>query len=197
MLGLAGGIISGIASIGKIFAGIKQNKEANAINPVYKPYEVSPYAKKQLGLANQFLNGRMAGASGAEQNIAGAQANYGASVQRNATDSGQALSAGLLSQGQTDAAYNQLGINEAQNKQQMLGNVNNALQGMTAEGDKMYQDMLQKYQIDTQQKAALRSSAWQNIFGGVNDMASTAIQGDQLGWFGNKKATANVGYGGE
>lgn len=197
MLGLAGGIIKGIASIGKIFSGIKQNSEANEINPIRNPYEVSPYAKKQLGLANQFLNGRMAGASGAEQNIAGAQANYGASVQRNATDSGQALSAGILSQGQTDAAYNQLGINEAQNKAQMLGNQNQALQGMTYENDKVYQDQQRNYEMQLQQKAQLRSNAWQNIFGGVNDMASTAIQGDQLGWFGNKKATANVGYGGE
>lgn len=188
--GLVGGILGGIADVGKIIEGFSQNHEANQINPVYHPYEISPYAKAQLGLAQQLFNGRMFGASALEQNIANSQANYMANVGRNATDSSQALALGALSQGQTNNAYNDLQIKEAQNKYDLLGNLNTAEQGMTAELDKQYQDMLQKYMIDTQQKAALKNSAFNNIFSGFGDISGGLIMGGDAGWFDKRPSSS-------
>lgn len=182
--GLIGGILGGLTDVGKIIAGFSQNHQANQINPVYKPYEISPYAKAQLGLVQQLFNGRMFGANTLEQNIANSQANYMANVGRNATDSSQALALGVLAQAETNNAYNDLQIKEAQNKYDLLGNLNAAEQGMTAELDKQYQDMLQKYIIDTQQKAALKNSAFNNIFSGFGDISAGLIQGNDAGWFG-------------
>lgn len=181
--GLIGGILGAVGSLGKIGVGIAQNSEANKIDPVYKPYEVSQYAQNQLGTAQQLFNGRMAGAADQERNIATSQADSFANAARGATDSGQLLQMGAAGQGMANNAYQQLQIAEKQNKYDLLGNLNAGYQAMTAEGDKVYQDQLNKFNIDSQQKAALRSSAWGNIFGGANDLASTAVQGDQLGWF--------------
>lgn len=195
-LGLLGGIIAGAGAVGKMFTGFKQNAEANKINPEYNEYTVSPYAKQKLGLATQFMNGRMPGAAETERNLLRSQQNTAYNAGASATDSGQLLSSNQLGQAQTDDSLTQLGILEKQNKQEMLQNKNLALDTMTAENDKLYMDMLTKYNLDMAEKSQLRGSAWKNIFGGVSDIASTAIQGDQLGWFGSK-AKSSPGYGGE
>lgn len=172
-----GGLIgAGVGALGRIGLGFAQNAEANNIHPVYNPYQTSPYAKMQLGLANQFLNGRMPGAADTEKNILASQAGTNAGIERNATDSGQALALLTRGQGTTNQAFNQLGIEEQQNKQQMLQNENQALQGMTAEHDKEFQDMWNKYLMDSERKAQTRQSAWGNIFGGFGDIASGAMQ---------------------
>ena len=176
-LGLA---LTGVSALGKIFTGIKQNAEANKIDPIYTKYTVSPYAKQKLGLATQFLNGRMPGATETERNILRSQQNAAYNAGSAATDSGQLLSANQLGQGQADDSLTQLGILEKQNKQEMLQNKNAALDTMTAENDKLYMDMLTRYNMDMSQKSALRGSAWKNIFGATSDAASTAIQASQL-----------------
>lgn len=179
-----GGILGGVADIGKIGLGIFQNSQANKIHPEYHAYETLPYAKSELGIAQQLFNGRMAGAADEERNIGASQANYLASAGRNATDSGQLLSLGSLSQGQSNDAYNKLGIEEQQSKYGLLNNLNQGFAAMTAEGDKSYADMLKKYEIDTQQKASLKNSAYSNIFGGAGDIAGGLIQyGNSSGIF--------------
>lgn len=172
-------ILGGISALSKIAGGLFQNAKANEINPQYKPYTVSPYAKQQLGLAQTMFGGRMFGAPELEQNILASQSNYLNSVGRNASDSGQALAMGQLAQGQTNQNFQDLQIQELQNKYNMLNNLNQGYQGMIDEGDKVYQDMMTKYQIDVQDRAALRGAAWNNIFGGFSDIASGAMQYDQ------------------
>lgn len=54
-------------------------------------------------------------------------------------------------------AYNDLQIKEAQNKYAMLENLNNAYSAAN-------QNMLQKFGIETQAKAATREGAFKNIF---------------------------------
>src|SRR5436190_13044555 len=134
--GPVGMALGGLGALGKIGFGIFQNHKANQIHPEYHQYSTSPYAQAELGLANQFLNGRMAGAADEEKNILASGANYNQSVERNATDSGQALALAGLGMGKTNDSLNQLGIQEQQNKQQMLQNENHALEGMTQEHDK-------------------------------------------------------------
>lgn len=186
-LGLAGGLIGGIGSLLKIPFGIHQNHLANQIDPQYHAYQTSPYAKQELGTAQQLFNGRMFGAADQERNIGASQAQFVNNAQNNATDSSQLLALGGLSQGQSNNAYQNLQIQEGQNKYNLLGNLNQAYQTMVGEGDKVYQDQMQKYQMDTQQKEELKNSAFANIFGGIGDLSSLGIMGGQL--LGNKAKT--------
>lgn len=163
--------ISGLSSIAKLLFGAKQQKMANRINPQWQEYSTSPYAQKQLGLASNLFNSRMAGAGNLERNIFTNQGNQLDFINKNATDASQALSFAAGAGGQTNQALSDLQTQEAQNKYAMLGNLNQAYQGMTNEGDKVHQNKLMKYQIDKGDQAALRESAWKNIFGAGNDLA--------------------------
>lgn len=153
--------------------GLNQNKQANAIHPDYHAYETSPYAKSQLGLAQQMFNGRMPGAAQEEQNIAASQANYGNQVNRNATDSSQALALQSLSQGQSNNQYSNLQQKEGLYKSSMLGNLNAGYQALVGEGDKIYQSQLEKYYSDLQQKMYYKNASQQNIFGSLNDLGGS------------------------
>lgn len=182
---LAAGLLTGgLGALGKIGAGLFQNSEANKIDPVYNPYETSEYAKSQLGLAQQLFGGRMFGAGDLEKNIMASQAGFNQNVNRNATDSSQALALGALGQGQSNNAFQNLQIQEQQNKYGLLDNLNNAYQTMTNEDWKVYQDMMKKYEIDMGQKNDLRESSWQNIWGGVSDIGGGLIQAGTAGLFG-------------
>lgn len=167
--------LGAIQGIGKFLFGVKQNQLANQINPVYTPYQENPYAKQQLDIARQFLGGRMGGATTFEKNIQNSQANAMQNVLRNATDSSQALALGSAIQGQTDQAYADLQAREAQNKYGLLQNLNQAYGLNIAEGDKKYNDMLKKFQIDLAAKSGLRSSAANNMFGAFSDLAALGI----------------------
>jgi hypothetical protein len=190
-LGIAGGLLCGLADIGKLIFGAHQNHLANQIHPIFNQYQTSPYAKQQLGVANQLFNGRMAGAGALEQNIGASQANYLNNAQRNATDSSQLLSLAGLSQGQSNNAYQDLQTKEQQNKYNMLDNLNHAYNVMINEGDKTYQSMLEKYQMDTQQQQQLRGASAQNMFGALGDLSGGLIQAGSL--FGKPKASYGEG----
>lgn len=169
-------------------AGAHQNKLANQIHPVYSAYQSSPYAAAQLGTALNAYNGRMAGASTEESNIAASQAQYQNAVDANATSGSQALALGALNQGKANQAYGQLGVDEAQNKYNLLNNLNAGYGAMVKEGDKLYQDAWQKYQSDVQAKTNLRNSAYQNMFGALNDLSGTLFNaGQQQSNNGNSK----------
>lgn len=186
-----GASLSGISSLGKLIFGGKQNKMANRINPVFKQYETSPFAQRQLAIAQQMFGGRMAGAGAQEQNIFNNQASTSANINRNVGDSSRALALTGAMQGQTNEALSNLGMNEAQNKYNMLGNLNQAYGTLIGEGDKVYNSMLQKYQIDKQDQAALRESGVKNMFGGLNDLAGLFGTLGQANGFGNKSGGTN------
>jgi len=172
--------IGALGSIGKMIFGGKQRRQGKMINPIFNQYKTNPYAKQQLGIAQQMFGGRMAGAAGLERNIFANQANNQSNINRNATDSSQALALGAAGQGQTNQALGDLQTQEAQNKYGMLQNLNQAYGGMISEGNKEYESMLQKFQMDTAQKNALMGAGAQNMFGGISDLASLGIQGSQL-----------------
>lgn len=177
--------LGALGAVGKWIFGGKQRKEGKKINPIFNQYQTSPYAKQQLGIAQQMFQGRMAGATGLERNIFSNQANQLGNISRSASDPSQLLSMGAMAQGQTNDALQQLAIQEAMNKQAMLGNLNQAYGGMINEGDKQYQSMLQKFQMDTAQKNALMGGGAQNMFGALGDLGSLGIQAGQL--FGKKQ----------
>lgn len=109
-------------------------------------YTGSPYAQNTLGLAQTLLNSRMAGVQRYTNNIYGSQANTLSGINRNATDSSQALALAAGVQGQTDASFGNLQQMEAQDYNSKVANLNQANQGMTAEGDKIYDSIKNKWQ---------------------------------------------------
>lgn len=162
-IGMSAGLVGGI---GSIFANRKANKELERLikqNPTYKS---SPIAAQRMALAQQLLNARMPGAAAMERNIYGTQASNLANIQRNATDSSQALSLAAGTQGQTNEAFNQLGIQEGQDYYNRLNNLTGAQQGMIQEGDKVYQDQVRRFQDLAAIRGAQnqnRQSSWQGI----------------------------------
>jgi hypothetical protein len=105
-----------------------------------------------------------------------AQANQLASAQRGATDASQLLAVGAGLQGGTNEAFSKLAAQEAEGKAGLLGSLNQAYRGVISEGDKAYNSMMQKFEMDAQAKAALRQSGMQNIFGGIGDIGAGAMQ---------------------
>lgn len=176
--------LGALTSIGRGIFGIKQGQLASQINPVYTPYQTSQYAKSRLGLAQQMFNGRMPGAANEESNLLSSQDQTVNNLAKGATDSSQFLSLASQAQGQTDNQLQTLQTKEAQSKYGMLNNLNNAYDAMTQEGDKVYADQLQKYQMDVAQKNALRSSSAQNIYGAGSDLSSFGMMLPQF--FGKK-----------
>lgn len=195
ILPLIGAGLGAINTIGRFFGGRKQKREAKKIKPIWEQYQTNPFANKQLGLANTLFNSRMAGAPQMEQNILSAQGNQLANINRNATDASQALALGAASQGTADEAFSKLGIMEAENKYNMLGNLNAAYGNLINEGDKEYQSKLMKYKMDVDRKDALMASGANNQYGAVSDMSSLAF--GLGGLFGNnpfaRKRKATIG----
>jgi hypothetical protein len=196
--------ISGISSLAKTIFGGKQQKLANKIKPQWNQYQTSPYAQRQLAMAQQLFGGRMAGAGAQEQNIFNNQATTQASINRNAGDASRAIALAGGVQGQTNEALGNLGMQEAQNKYKMLGNLYNAYGQMVQEGDKVYQSQMQKYMMDKQDQFNLRNAGAQNMFGGMNDIAGlfgTLGMGQQQNSFwqnmfgGNKQTGARAAGG--
>jgi hypothetical protein len=185
----AGAITSGLGALGKVFAGIKQNKLANKINPFYQQYQENPLAKENLAVNKNMFYGRMPGAQKAESNIMQAQSNQLASAQRGATDASQLLAVGAGLQGGTNEAFSNLAAAEGQSKAGLLTNLGQAYRGAISEGDKAYESMLQKYQMDSQAKSALRNAGQQNIFGGIGDIAGGLMQYGQFKSMGGSSGT--------
>ena len=132
--------------------------------------------------------GRMPGAQKAESNIMQSQSNIFSNAQRGATDSSQLLAVGSGLQGGTNEAFSNLAAAEGQSKAGLLPSLNQAYRGVISEGDKAYESMAQKFQMDSQAKAALRQSGMQNIFGGVGDIGAGAMQ---FGMFKNPAKYGN------
>ena len=168
--------ISALGSLGKIFAGAKQNKLANQINPIYQQYQENPLAKENLAVNKNMFYGRMPGAQKAESNIMQLQSNLFSNAQRGATDASQLIAVGSGLQGGTNEAFSNLAATEGQSKAGLLTNLGQAYRGAISEGDKAYESMAQKFQMDNQAKAALRQSGMQNIFGGIGDIGAGAMQ---------------------
>ncbi|TWI81184.1 hypothetical protein IQ13_2200 [Lacibacter cauensis] len=159
-----------------------QQEQANAINPIDPTYQTSPFAQEQLDTARQSLNARMPGAATQENNLYRSQANSMMNLARAANPQQLIAAAGAV-QNNTENALNNLAVQEAQYRTSMLGNLNNALQVMTGENDKIYGDQLRKFDRDFNYKQGLLNSAEQNranvsesISNGVTSIANTVLQ---------------------
>lgn len=168
-------IAVGVAVVGagvKIYTGLHQAHLAKQIHPTTNAQTDNPYLNAQLGTAKQLFNSQMPGTADEMKGIANAQGNFNANVQRNATDSSQALALASLGQGGANNAYQNLGQQEGAWKMGLLGNLSNAYGAA-------YGSVLDKYRTETAQQQGLRQGSMQNIYGGINDLSSAYSSGAQ------------------
>lgn len=190
MVGIAGGLIQGI---GGLFGAGKQRKMAKeAARRSQQMFDQSVgYANQNLDLSKQGLaearlqaGGRMAGAAAQEQNIYGNQANTLANIGRNATDASQALALAGATQGQTNAAFNNLALNEGQNKIVQQQNVNQARSGVQQAQNQLGDIYMHQSDMAAQAATGLGQAAQQNTFGALGAIGNTAMMAG-MGAFGN------------
>jgi hypothetical protein len=177
--GAAAGIAKGIFGI---VQGSKMLKEAKKINPFYEKYQTSQAAKSLAGMAQTNLNAVNPSFNMQQRSIQGAQANAMAGVNRNVTDSSQALAMAAGIQGQSDSASANLGMQMDAAKQQNMQNYMQAQNVLLGEDRMKYQDMMNKYQMDLSQKNALRSAGQQAVVGGIGAIGGGFANAAGLKW---------------
>jgi len=158
-LGLAG-------SIGKMAQRGRANRELKELMKTMPQYKENPLFAQRLGLAQTLLNARMPGAAAAERNIYQTQANQMANVQRGATSGSDVLLAGAGAAGQAGQAFNQLGQAEAADYQRRYGNLAAAQESQAQEQQRVYEDQLRRFQMQTQLQGAMqenRAATWGDI----------------------------------
>lgn len=169
--------VGGLGAIGGIVNMFTSGGRLNKLLQSDPTYQANPIASQRMGLATTLLNARMPGASAMERNIYGNQANQMANVNRNATDSSQALAMGAAAQGQTNQAFQNLGVQEQQDYYNRLQNLSGAQQGMISEGDKVYQDQVRRFQ----DRAGVTGAQMQNTQQGFNSIGNLGFGGAALG----------------
>lgn len=196
-LGAVAGIGQGLFGL---FQGGKMLKEAKKINPFYQAYSTSQAAKEQMGLAQTRMNARSPMQAARQRGILGSQANMIANVRSGAMDSSQLLQMAGAGQAQADAGTEKLAEQDMAFDQQAMANLMQAQNLMVGEDRMKYQDMMNKYQMDLQQKNALRSAGQQAIVGGLGQMGGAALglaqynQGQDAQKFSNQLLQAQAGY---
>lgn len=196
------GLINGIVNA---FGAHKANKRLDQLLSQDPTYTANPLSAQYLGMSQNLFNGREAGAAQQERNIFTNNANFNATVGRNAASGSQALALAAAGQGQADQSVQNLGLQEQQNKYNMLGNLNSAYQQNINEGDKVFNDKIRKYGDlasirGAQQKN--RTNAVNGIFNGLssdfNDVLGLAGAGafNAGGLFGKKSTAGADGSGG-
>jgi hypothetical protein len=182
--GLGVGLIGGL---GNIFGGRKRRKEMDELLQRDARYTESPIAREQYGYAKSLLNARMPGSATIENNIYGAQANQMANINRLATDSSQALALASGAQAQTNESFQNLGVQQSQDYYNRLQNLNQAQQGMISEGDKVYQDMVRRWENRagvTSANSQNRANTWNSLSNLGFGVMNLGLSGGAKGLFG-------------
>lgn len=157
-----------IGAVGKIFGNAKANRQLRKLQGEDPIYNANPIAAERLSLAQTLLNARMPGAARAERNIYANQGNQFGNINRNATDSSQALALGAATLGQTNNAFGDLALNEEQGYQQRYQNLMGAQQGMINEQDKVFGDQERRFGNKVQIQGAQNANR-QNSWGSVSN----------------------------
>lgn len=186
-----GGAIGLVGGIANIFGASGANKRLNELLQNDPTYKANPIASQRLGLAQTLLNARAPGTAYAERNIYGSQAGQQANIDRNATDSSQALALGAASQGSTNQAFENLNEQEAQDYQRRYGNLVGAQQEQIQEGDKVYQDQIRRFN-DMAQIRGQQNQNTQNAWSSLSNLGFGVMNFGLAGGFGR----GNGGGGG-
>lgn len=179
-----------VGMIGKMITRGKNNREMEKLIGQDPTYAINPLAQQRLGLAQTLLNARMPGSQLRENRIYGAQGNQSYNIGRTATDSAQALAMGAVAQGQTNQAFGDMAQDEANNYYRNLTNLNQAQEGMIAEGDKVYQDNVRRFGDKVQFKGAQaenRGNNWSDLSNFGMGLADFGMNGGFEGMFKKKQ----------
>lgn len=183
--------------------GIQSLSQAKKIKPQEYAYgderllgNESKYAKQMLGQAQMQLNARNPFAAAQQRGILGSQANAMAGAQRAVTDPSQALAMTAALQAGTDQSLFGQAAQEQQAYQQRLGNLTNAQGVMIQEGDKVYQDKMQKFLRDQARKDALQQAGTQSIINAGSSLSSSMLGLGKAGGFGSMGKLFGGGGGG-
>lgn len=179
-------------SVGKMFGRGAANKRMESLLKRMPKYQANPLVAQRLGLAQTLLNARMPGAAQAERNIYQTQANQVAQAERAATDPNQLLLAGAGAAGQAQQAFQGLAGQESADYQRRLANLGQAQEAQVEEQQKEYQDQMNRYQMETQIKAAEQENRQANW----GDVANLGFTGAMLGQQGVFKGLFGKGDGG-
>lgn len=175
------GVWQGVADL---LRSRKANKALNQLQSQDPTYQFNPLVNQQLGLAKNMFYGQMPGFTQEQQGIFSNQADNINNINRNATDSSQALALASGAQGQTNQALANLGLQQQQYKQSMLGNLNNAYANSINEGDKVFQDLIRRFGDKAQIQGQIqqnKTNALNGIFNGFNSDINQALQIAGLG----------------
>ena len=198
-LSLAGLGIGLIGSIGKMFGRKKANRKMDALLAEDPAYKANPLAANRLGLTQTLLNARNPGAQQVQNNIFATQASNLDNINKNATDSSQALALASGATEQTNQAFNQQGINEANDYQTKLQNLFNAQNGQINEDDKVYNDSVRRYGDKFQVKGAQNENS-QNTWGDISNagfgLADFGMAGGFGKMFGGGRKRSTPSFGG-
>lgn len=168
-LSIAGGVLGVAGGVANLIGTGKRNRQLNQLLAQDPTYKANPLVAQRLGLANTLLNARMPGAAAAERNIYQTQANTMANVNRNATDSSQALALAGAGQGQANQAFTNLETQEAQDYQRRYGNLVGAQDASVQEQDKVFQDQVRHFNDAAQIKGA-QSQNTQNAWNSLSNL---------------------------
>lgn len=164
-----------IPTVYQIFAGASQRRKANRMNPVDPNYQMNTGVLQNREIAsNNYGNYQMPGFNRASNRIG---ATYGATFEngvQGASSGGDVLDlASKMAYGQSQA-LSDLEVNNAQGKQQALGQFMdaNALAGQEQVNSNAYDR--QRYQGQLNEKAALLGAANQNVYSGIDSIGSVA-----------------------
>lgn len=190
MLPLIGLGLGAIGTVGKMIARGKNNRELTALMGQDPSYSINPLAQQRLGLAQTLLNARMPGSQLRQDRIYGNQASTVNNIQRTATDASQALAMEAATQAQTNQAFGDLGVDEANDYYHKLQNLTGAQEGMINEGDKVYQDQVRRFGDKVQMKGAQaenRGNNWSDLANFGIGLADFGLNGGMNGMFKKKQ----------
>lgn len=158
-------------------------RDMNSINSL-GTYTSNPLADQELAMAQNLYNGRMAGASSAENEILQNAANASAGVDNTATDAAQALAVKAAITGQAGDSFADLAKAEAMDRMNRAGLVRSAIGTKITEGDKVWGDKLRKLKQEMGVGAVFTQNK-SNVWQGAGD--SVALFGNMLDYMKKDK----------
>lgn len=174
---LVGEVAGGIGSAFQLGTGIYDLFKAGSMHPQFTPYQIPPELRAMLALSQNQLNSEMPGTAQLQHNIYSNQANSIGAAERGARGSSGLLSALAGVQGQTNNAFQNLGLLQAQNYQRNLANLQQSQQVMAGAEDKQWQlNKYLPYLRELQRKYDLTGAGEQNIMGAFGSAAQTTGQ---------------------
>lgn len=175
---LAGGLAAGAGFLGNLFGGRKANRELDRLAKMDPTYAANPLAAERLGLTKTQLNAEMPGAELAKQGILSNEANQINRASMGATDSSAFLSLANAISGNTNDAYVDLATKGAEDYQRRFANYSDANAAQVAEGDKVYQDQVRRFEDMAKIKGAQaqnRVAPWNSLFGAGTSLLTAGL----------------------